>query len=341
MFRVLFILSMSFLIYACANVESDNPITAEIQLEDYDYFEAEIPFLTSSNFWSQPQFDKYAALGRLLFYDGRLSFNNSISCASCHLQTKAFSDGLTFSPGLENYVTSRNSMALSNLEFHVSSFWEGHNGDVQNHILSPISNHIEMGMKSPEELVTKLKGIEDYVRLFDEVANQEISVDLVEEVLSTFVKSMISYNSKFDKGKDINFVNFSIDELRGKDLFFGDAQCGECHQGDHLAAKWRRQANIGLDMDYEDQGAGNGKFKVPSLRNIAVTGPYMHDGRFETLEEVIEHYNTGVQDHPELDWALRGGDMGLDEHDKNDLVAFLNTLTDHQFMSDPKFSNPF
>ncbi len=340
MLRVLFLLMLTFLVYACANDFPESSNKAELELEVYDYFEEEIPFSGFAQFASAAKIDEYAALGRLLFYDNRLSLNNSIACANCHVQSKAFADGLDFSPGLENYKTSRNSMALVNVGYHVSTFWEGHNGDVQNHILDPISNHIEMGMRSTEELVTKLNGIEEYVRLFDEVTGEEITEESVEHMLSTFVKSMISYNSKYDKGVDINFINFSIDELRGKDLFFGDAKCASCHQGDHMAASWRRSANIGLDMDYEDEGAGNGKFKIPSLRNIAETAPYMHDGRFETLEEVIEHYNSGVQDHPELDWLL-GGDLGLDEHDKSDLVAFLKTLTDHEFMSDPKFSNPF
>ena len=340
MLRVLIFISISFFVYACANEIPSGMGTADLQLEDYEYFGEEIPFNTFSLSLGVANPDEYAALGRLLFYDTRLSLNNSIACGSCHLQSKAFSDGLQFSPGLENYKTSRNSMALVNVGYHASTFWEGHNGDVENHILDPISNHIEMGMKSPEELVAKLKAIDDYNRLFDEVTGEEITEENLQYALAIFVKSLISYNSKYDKGLELQFANFSIAEQRGRELFFGDAKCGSCHRDVHLTASWRRSANIGLDMEYADQGAGGGKFKIPSLRNISETGPYMHDGRFESLEEVIEHYNTGVQDHPELDWAL-GGDLGLDENDKQDLIAFLETLTDYEFMADPKFSNPF
>lgn len=310
-----------------------------LKLENFDYFEEDIPFRLTA-YSRKANNDNIAALGRVLFYDARLSQNNSISCASCHRQEQAFADGQQFSSGLKNIKTTRNAMALSNNAYQISHFWEGNSGQLEDHILNPISNHIEMGMRSSEELVEKLKEVSNYTELFDQVYEQPINKELIADALATFVASIVSYNSKFDKGKERNFTNFTSHELAGKDLFFDKAKCGNCHGGDHYSASWRRATNIGLDMDYEDEGAGNGAFKVPSLRNIALTAPYMHDGRFETLEEVVNHYVGGVEDHPNLDWALRSK-IDLTELEKEQLIAFLHTLTDYELLTEQKFSNPF
>src|SRR5690606_22604534 len=143
------------------------------------------------------------------------------------------------------------------------------------HILDPISNHIEMGMRSLDDLVHKFTGIEDYNRMFIQVYGQDGSEKLIKRSIPSFVASMISYQSKFDKGENVNFTNFTANELAGKELFFGKAKCSQCHQGDHFSSLWETKANIGLDLEYTDQGAGDGKFKIPTLRNIALTGPYM------------------------------------------------------------------
>ncbi len=328
------------ILVACQNsFDSDNVYDSELVLEDFDYFEEEIPF-SKTAYGASVNHDDMAALGRILFYDKRLSQNNSIACASCHKQEIGFSDNKIFSTGVRNYETTRNAMQLVNNAYQIAHFWEGKEGKIEDHVLSPVSNHIEMGMKDVNELVEKLKGITAYNTLFNQVYGEEISEELITNSLSTFVASIISYNSKFDKGEEINFANFTISEVAGKDLFFGKAKCFNCHGGDHYSASWRKNANIGLEMNYDDQGGGNGRFKVPSLRNIALTAPYMHDGRFETLEEVVDHYANGVRNHPHLDWALTTP-IALDELESKQLVDFLHTLTDHQLINDEKFSNPF
>lgn len=324
--------------------QSDSDIAGEnnsgLVLEDFDYFEDAIPFQKTA-YSLVENHDATAALGRILFYDTRLSQNNSISCASCHKQALGFADGQQFSSGVRNYQTSRNAMALVNNAYQISHFWEGFSGDIEDHVLNPISNHIEMGMKNVDELVEKLSKMDQYNELFDQVYGEEVSEDLITKSLSTFVASIVSYNSKFDKGLDINFSNFTLAEKAGKDLFFGKANCSNCHAGDHYSPSWRENTNIGLDMDYEDEGAGGGQFKVPSLRNVELTAPYMHDGRFQTLEEVVNHYVNGVQDHPSLDWSLRQQSIDLSEEEQNQLIEFLHTLTDYQLVSEKKFSNPF
>lgn len=335
-----FLFCFVFVLVACQkDSESENISDFELVLEDFDYFEEAIPY-NKTIYSIESNHDQIAALGRILFYDTRLSQNNSISCANCHNQAKGFVDGEQFSSGLKNYKTKRNAMALVNNAYQVSHFWEGERGQLHDHILSPISNHIEMGMRNVDELVDKLSGIAEYRELFDQVFEQEINDSLINTSLSVFVASIVSYNSKFDKGKDNNYVNFTIAESKGKDLFFGKAQCSNCHGGDHYAASWRKNTNIGLDLVYEDQGAENGKFKVPSLRNIELTSPYMHDGRFQTLEEVVDHYADGIKEHPKLDWALKQS-IDLNEEEKAQLVEFLHTLTDYQLITDKKFSNPF
>ena len=328
-----------FLIGCQEDSDLEQPFNPDLALEDFDYFEEAIPY-ESTAYSEASNHDKIAGLGRILFYDSRLSQNNSIACASCHHQEIGFSDNTKFSSGLHNFETSRNTMTLVNNAYQISHFWEGQRGKIEDHILSPISNHTEMGMKDIEALVEKLSEIEAYNKLFNEVFDEPINEELIAISLSTFVASIISYNSKFDQGNENNFANFTNTEKRGKDLFFGKAKCSSCHGGDHYAAEWRGNANIGLDKEYEDQGAENGKFKVPSLRNISLTAPYMHDGRFETLEEVVNHYVHGIQDHPDLDWELQEP-ISLTDLEKSELVEFLHTLTDYELVSDEKFSDPF
>ncbi len=297
--------------------------------------------------------DYRAALGRRLFYETTLSLNNSISCASCHQQSKAFADGLQFSSGLFNEKTTRNSMALVNCLNFSSFFWDTRAWGLDQTVLMPIENHVEMGIRNIDDIREKLNESEYYRKLFGKAftdrydENHDIQTKEIAEALADFVASIISYRTKFDKGQEVHFSNFTASELRGKDLFFGKAKCDHCHSNSSFTRSWEPWDNIGLDMEYADQGSGDGIFKIPSLRNIALTAPYMHDGRFETLEEVVEHYNSGVQNHPRLAWALRdfstGGPqrLGLTDEEKKDLVAFMGTLTDWGMMSDPRYTNPF
>ena len=338
-FRLLVLLSSFSLILACSENIKDSTVKPLI-LEVEDYFENDIPF-GNPDVATPASADAQASIGRLLFYDNRLSYNNSTSCATCHKQSRSFSDDQALSDGLYNEKTERNSMALVNTGYQRFIFWEGHRGHLNEHVLNPISNHLEMGMRSNEDLVEKLLTIDEYKQIFEEVYLDGITEENIGKSLGRFVSAMISYNSKFDKGSKSDFTNFNVKELRGKDLFFGKAKCGGCHRGEHFVAQWRSHANIGLDLEYADEGSGNGEFKIPTLRNIEFTGPYMHDGRFETLEEVIEHYSENVKDHPQLDWALNPDGLGLSETEKDDLKAFLLTLSDYDFISDHRFSNPF
>ena len=337
--------------------------------------------------------DDGATLGRVLFYDAKLSINNAISCGSCHKQFRGFADGNDFSKGYQNLITKRNSLSIVNAQFESSFFWDGRVENLEDMVLAPIQNHIEMGMEKLDVLETKLSKFNYYPPLFEKAfGTTEINKENIAAALSQFIRSLVSYNTKFDVAIENHFTDgglwggsSSIDtsnweeltpiENLGKNLFFVKLPCGSCHGSANLGGTNDNFSNIGLDMNYSDNGwvppiwwessfAADGFFKVPSLRNVARTAPYMHDGRFNTLEEVIEHYNSGIQNHPQLNfsltnegWAQQNGGgifidpmpnfsptplkMNLTETEKKALIAFLNTLTDEHLLTDSKFADPF
>ncbi len=320
-------------------------------------------------------------LGRVLFYDKKLSINNTVSCGSCHDQKRAFADSGAESIGFNGEKTSRNSMAICNSAFTKGFFWDKRAQNIEDLVLQPVRNHVEMGMESTDALVKKLNKVDYYATLFERAfGTKDINRERVVKAMSSFLNSMVSAKSKFDDGKNQNFKNFNSAEAEGMKLF--QKECGSCHSGSSFNSNsWdegnSEAANIGLEMDYTDPGMGafmgkssssfdnidilpgfngstiiaNGVFKVPSLRNVELTGPYMHDGRFQTLEQVVNHYNSNIQNHPALDWRLQGFNQltgesspkkfNWTEKEKSDLVSFLKTLTDRNMVSDSKFSNPF
>lgn len=316
--------------------------------------------------------DHGATLGRVLFHDKRLSKSNIISCASCHKPENGFGDDKALSKGFINQETRRNSMAIVNLKQKANFFWDQREDQLEEQVMAPISDHIEMGLDD-DELVPRLNLLDYYPELFQAAfGSTEITREKVSMALSQYLRAMESYSSKYDAGFETNFQNFTPSELNGKDLFFDKLPCGSCH-GDNNLSGWG-WANIGLEMEYEDNGTGeihfsnpepNGSFAIPTLRNIALSAPYMHDGRFNTLEEVIDHYASNIEPHDWLDHRLRfsnfwnqdisdnvtntsenstHGDplrMSLSASEKQDLVNFMKTFTDYDFITDPKYSNPF
>lgn len=314
-------------------------------------------------------------LGRILFYDKALSVNNGVSCGSCHKQALAFSDNHQFSTGFENRVTTRNTPPIQNLtslsdnnDFGFVSngqalFWDGRQRFLDEMVLEPVGNHIEMGMRSETDLVSRLGNSPMYAQLFQAAyGDTDVTAARIREALAGFVGSMLSHNSKFEQSFfDGSGMGSTLNGLEGMgfNLFVEKYDCMSCHnvvssQG-YIESFGEELVNVGLDAAYTDNGAGaltgdesqNGKFKIPNLRNVALTAPYMHDGRFESLEEVIDHYSTAVAPHPNLDDRLKDPITGLPlvlnitPDEKTALIAFLHTLTDHTFISDPKFSDPF
>lgn len=317
---------------------------------------------------NNPVTDEGATLGRVLFYDKTLSGNNTVSCASCHIQERGFADESALSVGFEGGLTGRNSMGLANARYYDNGrfFWDERANTLEDQVLMPIQDQVEMGL-TLTELVSKIQDQDYYQPLFtDAFGSSTITTDRISLALSQFVRSMVSYESPFDAGliaangdEDDDFENFTELENLGKDLFFSNrTQCSNCHETATFSGDQAR--NNGLDAVLTDLGVGGvtgnnndqGEFKVNSLRNIAMTGPYMHDGRFATLLEVVQFYNNGIQDSPGLDNRLRDGGgrgnnngnvrrMNLNGQEIDALVAFLNTMTDESFLTDIKFSDPF
>ncbi|HYF30255.1 MAG TPA: cytochrome c peroxidase [Chitinophagaceae bacterium] len=308
-----------------------------------------------------------ATLGRVLFYDKSLSVNNTIACASCHHQDKAFTDGLNVSKGFDGGVTRRNAMAIVNVRYFKAQkmFWDLRAATLEEQSLMPITDHIEMGMPSLSVLETKLKGKAYYPALFKNAfGTEDITDDRIAKALSQFMRSIVTFNSKYDQGLGNNFANFSTEELRGKQLMT-QLNCTECHSDlTNVASRLEPTfiivensgvntgfgANNALDLNYADNGIGEktglakdmGTFKMPTLRNIALTAPYMHDGRFSTLEQVMDHYQNGAKNHPNRGVQIpNGGYQFITAADKAAIVAFLKTLTDQSLVTDPKYSDPF
>lgn len=306
-----------------------------------------------------PVTDEGATLGRVLFYDKLLSANNTKACASCHRQENSFADPVRFSTGFDNGKTSRNSMTLVNARYYQpgSFFWDQRAASLEEQVLEPIQNSVEMGL-TLDELESKLSKQDYYKILFRRAfGDTVITRSKVALALAQFVRSLVSCRSKFDEGVAVTqaqtdeFANFSPEENRGKQLFLN--HCGGCH-GTALQLASEARSN-GLDLVYTDNGVGDvtkneadkGKFKAPSLRNVAVTAPYMHDGRFSDLAQVVAFYNNEVQNHPNLDPNLRRFGNGqprrlrLTPEQQNEIIVFLKTLTDNQFLTDIKYSDPF
>jgi cytochrome c peroxidase len=303
---------------------------------------------------NNPITNEGATLGRVLFYDTRLSANNTISCASCHQQAHSFTDSAALSTGFAGGLTGRNSMSLANARYFQPGtfFWDERAATLEDQVLQPIQNEVEMGL-TLNEMVARVEATAFYPPLFEQAfGTPQINSERVSLALSQFVRSMVSYQAKYDAGVATNFSNFTPQENQGRQIFTGRGNCDSCHTTDAFVAQ--EATNNGLDVTTTDAGLGGmtgnvadeGKFKVPSLRNVELTGPYMHNGRFATLSEVVEFYNSGVQPHPNLDPRLRGPNgqprrLNLTTNEKAALVAFLQTVTDDTFIHDPKFSNPF
>lgn len=302
---------------------------------------------------NNPTTNRGATLGRVLFYDKKMSANNTVSCASCHNQADGFSDPNRFSEGFEGGLTGRNSMGLANARFYRNGnfFWDERANTLEDQVLMPIQDHVEMGM-TLEELVAKLQNEEYYKVLFTRAfGDEDVTSDRISRALSQFIRSMVSYESKYDAGlaqtndPRRSFPNFTNSENLGKSLFFSNrTRCSDCHITNAFVGD--RARNNGLDATITDGGLNNrGEFKTNSLRNIGLTAPYMHDGRFSTLLEVVNHYNNGVRNSQFLDNRLRQGNgvrrLNLSTAERQALVDFMLTLTDNNFISDPKFSNPF
>ncbi|MFD2720706.1 cytochrome-c peroxidase [Hymenobacter monticola] len=309
-----------------------------------------------------PLTNEGVALGRHLFYEKALSLNGTVACASCHKQELAFSDGLAHSVGVNGTTTPRSSMSLANLAWEPKLMWDGGATGLENQARIPIENPVEMHQRLSAG-VAKLQATDKYPPLFRKAfGSSTITEANVQKALAQFERTLVSGNSRYDRFRRGNATALSDYEQEGLALFLmhpeGTAatrggNCKDCHDGDLQTDRMFR--NNGLDATLTDLGLGgltgqatdNGKFRVPSLRNIALTAPYMHDGRFTTLEQVVDHYDQHVaRNSPNVDPLLLNAsnngttNLALTAREKAKIVAFLRTLTDSTFIKDPRFAKP-
>ncbi len=364
---ILFSLSrLAFLVFmiSCCGDPVTPPVDGEDDLSEIPYnpqsYKIEIPdyFPELESPADNEMTVDGVALGRRLFYDPILSSDGSMSCASCHKQENSFSDPSTTSQGVLGEFGTRNAMSLVNTGFFYEGlFWDGREPTLESQALVPVEDPIELHEMWPN-VEKKLRDHDtyptDFRKAFGISKSGQIDRTLVTKALAQFQRSIVSYDSKFDKVKR-NEAFFTEQEFEGFDMFFDisptlpDAECGHCHNEPLFTTNEYFNNGIQEVTDYygfSDLGLGgvtnnkfdNGKFRVPSLRNIALTAPYMHDGRFQTLEEVLDHYNSGGHEFENVDPLVLK--LGLTESQKSNLLAFLQTLTDSTVVTSSKFSDP-
>ena len=351
----LLLLLFSILFVSCSN--KDNTIEEEYtpipySLEVPELFQQKLiaPLIPINN----PLTEEGIALGKKLFFDKKLSKDNTQSCASCHNPRNSFTDSLRFSLGVDGLPGSRNSMPLFNLawNFNDKFAWDGKELSLERQALEPVRNPIEMHNSWPN-VALKLQQDQEYPSMFlNAFGTEKIDSTLVTKAIAQFERTLISGNTKFDQYL-LGNTSLSQQELNGFTIFMSEdkGDCFHCHGSDNNPL-WTDNDfhNNGLDTSFNDLGLGavtgdpndNGKFKSPSLRNLVYTAPYMHDGRFSTLEEVINHYSEGLQNSSTIDPLMKKVNQGgvqLTPLERANLKAFLITLTDDDFINNPSFQN--
>jgi len=260
-------------------------------------------------------------LGQHLFFDSRLSADNSVACATCHSPEKAFSDNVRLSTGINARLGTRNAPALINRIGGSEQFRDGRAMTLEEQAKDPLLNPSELGMSSYAAVVSKLQSISEYRAMFDKAFDRDVNIEDVARAIASFERTIVSWNSRWDQfiAGDISVLTKS--EMRGLILFQGKGRCTQCHSGWNLTDEKYHNIGIGWDLPEPDVGRfavtnnenSRGAFRTPTLRDVALTGPYMHDGRFETLEEVVEYYSSGVIANPYLDVEMQRSNLSLEE----------------------------
>lgn len=326
-------------LFACEQEDKEvffaPPVDKSNYLKIPDHFPA--PIFPEDNQFTDSRWE----LGKKLFFEKRLSKDGKISCGSCHIPSQAFSDSIAFSKGSDQLSGRRNSSSLTNVAYHPYFMREGGVPTLEMQVIVPIQEHNEFN-HSLVQITELLKDDSVYQSMSLNAYQRQIDPYVIVRAIATFERSLISGESPYDHFlKGVGGI-LSASALRGKELFFSSrTNCSSCHSG-NLFTSFQFENN-GLDSNYSDKGrmrfsgdsADLALFKVPTLRNIELTAPYMHDGRFNNLAEVIEHYNSGGKRHPNKSPLVKG--LQLNEAEKSDLIDFLKSLTDTEFIEDERW----
>jgi cytochrome c peroxidase len=272
-------------------------------------------------------------LGRTLYFDKRLSADNSLSCASCHAPTIGFTDGQANSAGIRGQHGTRSAPTVINRAYSLAQFWDGRSPSLEEQAKGPMANPIEMG-HTHAGIVSRLKEIPGYRKMFAAAfGSDEIDIDRAAKAIATFERTVLSGNSPFDKYQAGNKKALTAAQIRGLDVFTNKAKCDQCHEGVNFTTNAYHNLGIGTDKPDPDVGrfavtknpSDWGAFKTPTLREIANTAPYMHDGSLKTLDDVVEFYNKGGIKNKNLDERMKP--LNLTERERKDLVEFLKALS--------------
>ena len=340
------IIIIFFVCFSCDNESVERYFATPSSLDIPKLFEDNIlaPVIPIDN----PQTVEGIALGKKLFFDPILSIDNTLACVDCHAPENAFTDSDKFSDGVDGIFGNRNSMPLFNLAWNYDEkfFWDGNTFSLEHQAFVPVTDPFEM-KSNWADVESKLQQHAEYPSLFEKAFGaSNIDSSLVTKAIAQFERTLISANSKFDKFL-LGELNLSPEELNGFNVFMDEAKgdCFHCHGSDKNPL-WTDNIfhNNGLDETFADLGLGavtgdpadNGKFKSPSLRNLEFTAPYMHDGRFASLDDVINHYSQGLKNSSTIDPLMKKvdqGGVGLTDKDKADLKTFLLTLSDYDFIN--------
>lgn len=324
-----------FLITSCnsLNVEEKHPLTEE-EIELYDRLAAKFSSLGDTPIPKENKLTNEAVeLGKILFFDPRLSGNDELSCASCHVPALGWSDGKPLFEGFEGIEGPRRTPTIINVAFYKSYFWDGRADSLEEQALGPISSPIEMNMNL-DKLANKLGKIDSYNELFEQVYGENITLDNVAKALASFQRTIVTSETRFDRFLSGDYDVLTEEEIFGMELFANKARCISCHNGPHLTDN--RFHNVGIDSDdigrkeITERNADSGAFRTAGLYGIAHHGPYMHDGSLDTLDDVIDFYNRGGDDHVNKSAMIKKLDLTKEE--KKALVAFLQTLSDDSIL---------
>ena len=279
-----------------------------------------------------PYTPEKAALGKLLYFDTRLSADNTVSCASCHSPAFAFTDGKAVSDGIKAQRGGRSAPTVINRAYSLNQFWDGRAKTLEEQAGGPMQNAIEMG-NTHEGVVKSIQGIAGYAPLFAKAfGSPEIDIDRTTKAIATYERTVLSGNSAYDRYRAGNKSALSAAQQRGMDIYFNKAKCDQCHEGVNFTLNSYHNLGVGTDKPKPDAGryavtkndADWGAFKAPTLRDIARTAPYMHDGSLATLEDVVDFYNKGGIKNKNLDEHMKP--LDLSKAEQTDLVAFLKSL---------------
>jgi cytochrome c peroxidase len=274
-----------------------------------------------------------ADLGRLLYFDRRLSADETVSCASCHVPQKGFTDGAAVSTGIKSQMGGRSAPTVINRVYAMAQFWDGRAASLEDQAKGPIANPIEMGM-THDGVVVRIRQVAGYRPLFAKAfGTEDIDIDRLAKAIACFERTVMSGNAPYDRYQSGDRKAMTAQQVRGLDIFVNKAQCDRCHEGANFTLNSYHNLGVGMDKPEPDLGRYAvtkdprdwGAFKTPTLREIEHTGPYMHDGSLKTLDEVVEYYNKGGIPNKNLDPQMKL--LHMNDQEKKDLVAFLKALS--------------